>query len=291
MDINCINCNSKEFEIIKKINSSFLKCKKCNLIKLNEEFTSNDIKNIYNQSHILQKKSKKNNNEPAQKFFCRKIQMLKKKVKDWTILDIGCGAWYFMLCAKKKGFSVKWIELDKNKVIAAQQKWLDVACDDLVNLHSNECKFDIINLWDVIEHTQDPKSVLELIKTLLVDNGYLIISLPNSNCIWVKYTMLLKKLFGIESSFLTPPEHIWYFSDVNFIQFLEERGFIILDKYYSLSEFIYELWATYEFRDRKWIIFKLIYIVPLYSIGYLWSYLWHKIGWKWNHITILAKKQ
>jgi 2-polyprenyl-3-methyl-5-hydroxy-6-metoxy-1,4-benzoquinol methylase len=54
---------------------------------------------------------------------------------------------------------------------------LDIEKEKIKRLENN--KFNAIVLADVLEHLQNPASVLQKLKTILEDDGYFIISLPN----------------------------------------------------------------------------------------------------------------
>jgi 2-polyprenyl-3-methyl-5-hydroxy-6-metoxy-1,4-benzoquinol methylase len=45
---------------------------------------------------------------------------------------------------------------------------------------------DFITFWEVLEHIDNPKEVVEEVKRLLKPGGYMIISVPNIECIYSK---------------------------------------------------------------------------------------------------------
>lgn len=54
-------------------------------------------------------------------------------------------------------------------------------------LSSSSKKYDVVILYDVIEHIENPKKLLELVKNILSQNGIIIVSVPTYN---------YKKVFG-----------------------------------------------------------------------------------------------
>lgn len=99
------------------------------------------------------------------------------------LLDIGCGAGFFLRVAQKLGASVEGIE---PSVFGAEQtrkngiKVFNGTLEDYVAAGKGE-KFDIITANHVIEHVPSPVETLTIMKTLLAPGGYIWIAVPNAN--------------------------------------------------------------------------------------------------------------
>lgn len=103
-------------------------------------------------------------------------------LKEGWLLDIGCGTGAFVKRALEKGFNACGIDFD-HKAIEKGKKYFQInnlfAID--VKLFKNEfpnTKFDIITLFQVLEHLEEPLLFIQEAKELLKDDGVLVIGVP-----------------------------------------------------------------------------------------------------------------
>ncbi|TGK15734.1 methyltransferase domain-containing protein [Leptospira fluminis] len=99
------------------------------------------------------------------------------------ILDVGCGLGFFIrkIRQERPGWDAVGYEISEEAVRFAKEKNL------LTNVYSGvvqesdlpEESFDIITLWDVIEHIPNPQSLLEYLHSLLKPGGFIFIETPN----------------------------------------------------------------------------------------------------------------
>ncbi len=87
-------------------------------------------------------------------------------------------------------------------------------------------EFDLINCGDIIEHLQDPWSMLKRLHGLLRNNGYLIMSIPNVGH-WSIAKELLKGNFQYVPLGLLCIAHLRWFTESSIHQALEGAGFSI----------------------------------------------------------------
>lgn len=106
----------------------------------------------------------------------RRFVFLKDMIKDKRILDIGCGNGGFAKRAKSIGKSVDVVEPDKGIH--------DFLSDVFDNIYSDVAdvkeKYDIITLFHVLEHIEEPLKFLKDVSEHLDKTGKLIIEVPNS---------------------------------------------------------------------------------------------------------------
>ncbi|EPG76324.1 putative methionine biosynthesis protein MetW [Leptospira fainei serovar Hurstbridge str. BUT 6] len=100
-----------------------------------------------------------------------------------NILDVGCGLGFFikMVNNNRPGWEAVGYEISNQAIKFAKEK------NGLKNVHSGivqtsnlpKEKFDIITLWDVIEHIPRPHALITYLFTLLKPGGFLFIQTPN----------------------------------------------------------------------------------------------------------------
>jgi len=96
-----------------------------------------------------------------------------------SILDVGCSEGRFLVLARDKGYKVTGLEPHPLAVERARREFgLDVSCGTLQTV-ALEGTFDIVTLWDVPEHLDDPLASLRRIAGLLAEGGVLVLKTPN----------------------------------------------------------------------------------------------------------------
>ncbi len=103
------------------------------------------------------------------------------KVNGKMALDIGCGGGLFLSKMKQAGADVLGIELSDTRAFYAKTKHgIEVVkrtIEDEYWLTHHET-FDIVTLWDVIEHVNYPQATLKSAANMLKSDGILLIDTP-----------------------------------------------------------------------------------------------------------------
>lgn len=121
-------------------------------------------------------------------------KLLEGKIKPGSkILEIGCYT-ASLLDFLPKGVDYYGIDFDEGAIAIAKSKGAKV---EKANLDNQEIgfafKFDVVICSEVLEHTINPPRLMQNIKQLVKDDGFIIISLPNENTIYHR----LMSLFGL----------------------------------------------------------------------------------------------
>lgn len=123
-------------------------------------------------------------------------EILKLIFQPKNILDVGCGTGLLAEEIKRRqSCFVAGIEKNPQAAFLAEKRCDKVIVGDIDSLSQLPFPrryFDCIILADVLEHTKDPKNVLESIKLYLAEGGFVFISLPNI----AHWRMRLKLMFG-----------------------------------------------------------------------------------------------
>jgi len=122
---------------------------------------------------------------PTSRILAKNTIKLLKKNRKGLLLDVGCshGAYSFELA--KLGYTVIGIDVNHESIYLAQkiQRYLDLKnlvfhhMDILLNNFPNN-KFDIIIIFETLEHIKEDFKVIQEFSRILKDNGLVIISVP-----------------------------------------------------------------------------------------------------------------
>lgn len=121
------------------------------------------------------------------------------------LLDVGCALGDFVAAAVEAGWDAEGVEISAYAAAEARARGLAVRSGTLEELRLPDASYDIITLYDVIEHVADPLATLHEIRRVLKPGGLLHIVTPNVGG-------LQARLLGRHWYHYKPGEHLAYFS-------------------------------------------------------------------------------
>lgn len=144
----------------------------------------------------------------------RRFNFLKKKIKNKTLLDFGCGRGGFLKLSQKITKNIAGLEINRQilKYLSKRFKIYD-------DINKIDEKFDIITLFHVLEHIPNQIETLQQIKKKLKKNGKLIIEVPHANDL-----LLNLKVFR---NFTLWSEHLVLHTEKSLCKFLKIAGYKI----------------------------------------------------------------
>lgn len=270
----CMICGIQSDYFLTKDNYDFHRCLKCGLVFLAAIPGEVDLKqNIYSKQSGYQSKK-------IIDLECEKLSKNQKKIVEYIIssgrgkkvLDIGCSSGRLIYYLKKKGFDVYGVELNPVTAEIAKNNKLNVFNGTLNESNLPANSFDFVVMGDLIEHLPKPVEAINKIKDIMKKEGQLIIVTPNLDCFWAKTTLKASRWFSLPWPVLTPPYHIFQFSEKNLIMFMENNGFFLEKKWYHEPTTLrYELgsthlWGNFHRQKTAGSLVKLFYGFSLYAI-------------------------
>jgi len=149
------------------------------------------------------------------------ISSLLRPTTPRTLFDVGCGYGLFAAEAQRKGFTVSCIELAENeRQIAAQALGvvpMAVSFEDYPVTDAPDF-YGALLFSQILEHARDVNLWISKAHQLLKPGGILAIALPN-------FGSLFRLVLQERDPFVTPPEHLNYFSASNLSILLRKHGF------------------------------------------------------------------
>lgn len=230
----CILCKNIENKIIfQEFGIDILKCKNCGHV-FSSYKTEQDYDGYFSDESVESEKQFWWDDAHREMYydFCRRFI----SGKSGRLLDVGCGLGYFV---KKMSDFQQWevygYEISRQAAEYAQKKLGlrnifhgKIEDSNFVRMDSfgEKKSFDIITLWDVIEHIPDPDPLFSYLVTLLKDNGMLFIHTPNIK-IQLAKAKLKKMLKGMKSDihYLEAKDHINIYSMNTIRKVLYRNGF------------------------------------------------------------------
>jgi 2-polyprenyl-3-methyl-5-hydroxy-6-metoxy-1,4-benzoquinol methylase len=203
---------------------AIVKCDDCSLVYLNPRIRQDVIIESYSNAtdptFIAQ-------NEERIATFKKSLQRLGDRhgITPQTakrVLDVGCAGGAFPKAAHDLGFDV--VGVEPSKWLAEQGRalyGLDLRPGLLKDQNFPDQSFDLICLWDVIEHLPDARDVVSHIHRLLKPGGYFIINCPD-------YGSFARIALGSKWPMLLSV-HLIYFTRATITDFLRRQNFEVVD--------------------------------------------------------------
>lgn len=153
--------------------------------------------------------------------FNKYIDVLCSITKGRHLLDYGAATGYFLTLANGCGWDCVGYELSKDATKVAESKGLNMVPDQSALDLISDGEFDVVTLFDVIEHVPTPDVLIGVIKRLVKVGGVVMINTPDTDSLWAK-------IWRLRWQAVTPPEHVILYNYKSLQYLLEVYGFRIV---------------------------------------------------------------
>lgn len=208
---SCTLCKNKTGKMVFEWEEGYqlFKCDHCGAVSPNIEkeniesvYNSNDyyeriMRAIHNQYEYRKEQFGKNRYD----YIINRLGLTPSKVK---VLDVGCGAGYFLSVLKDNNVSCKGLEVTPHLVKYCQDRGLNVGLNKLSEEPNGE--YDVITLFDVLEHLSNPVLMMDTVERKLKKGGHCIIFTPNIDSVGFE-------LMQAKQNTLSPFEHLCFLND------------------------------------------------------------------------------
>jgi 2-polyprenyl-3-methyl-5-hydroxy-6-metoxy-1,4-benzoquinol methylase len=134
------------------------------------------------------------------------------------LLDIGTAGGSFLHVAQKRGWQVDGCEPNTWLCQWGKQHYgIDIKPGTLFDQQYPENAFDVVTVWDVLEHTHDPNGFLSECQRVLKPGGILVVNVPDIGS-WLARVMGRRWLMLLTT-------HLYYFTRQTLGALLERVGF------------------------------------------------------------------
>lgn len=142
------------------------------------------------------------------------------------VLDIGCSAGLFLKRAREAGFLVSGQEMSSRSVEYARDTLgLNVQQGAIEDAKFEDASFDIITLFDVIEHLAHPYAAAKQLANWLKPGGILLMSTPNIDGLFPRVSYLPAKALDYWPH-PEPPHHLFQFSERTLADLVRKVGLV-----------------------------------------------------------------
>lgn len=210
--------------------------------------------------------------------FAEKIDFIRKRRATGRILDVGCATGGF-LKQMGPGWEKHGVEISQ-ELLKTHPPSPDISVwsGDFSNYPQNGRGFDVVTLWDVLDHVPDPIATLQKVRQLLNPGGLLALNVGDRSS-------LFARLLGKRWHLYIPPTHLTFFSRKALLELLERCGFRLLGseyhgKWVSLSLCFFRMsyiggrsffrklyeWSTHSRVGKTKVYINLEDVITVYAV-------------------------
>lgn len=232
--VDCGLCGSAEYELkFQDGPFSVVTCKDCGLTYVTPRLTDAAlIDEVYNEGYWRSNAAKDRGytdysaDQPLYlKTYRRRRSVIRRHFPSpGRVLDVGCAAGFFLRVMQEEGWDVTGLEpsdairphaeelIGKENVLAGLLGQVDL----------EPGSFDLVTMWDVIEHIPDTVAALHEVKRLLKPGGRFLVETQNVDS-------RAAKVLGKNWQHYKHAEHIYHFNPRTIDRLFREGGFEILE--------------------------------------------------------------
>jgi SAM-dependent methyltransferase len=170
------------------------------------------------------------------------------------LLDVGAGRGRFVGAARQEGYDALGIEPSVRGVQAAAGIGAPVTRASIADAEFATASIDLISLWHVLEHLDEPGAGIGRIREWLRPDGWLLVGVPN--------LVSLQAVVGADRWYhLDVPRHRVHFTPAGLRNLLEAQGFSVGSMHHLLLEHNpFGMWQSLVNRatDRPSYLYNLL---------------------------------
>jgi putative flippase GtrA/SAM-dependent methyltransferase len=197
--------------------TNIVQCADCGLLYQNPHEDETTIEEQYAQ---VEDPTYERETEGRIRTFSRLLDRLERYVRPGQMVDVRCYTGVFLDLARARGWRVLGVEPSLWATRKGQEKGHIVISASLRNAGLSAESFDLVSLWDVLEHLHDPLGDLREMYRILKPGGVLGLSTMNAGS-------LFAKLAGAHWPWYMRM-HFYYFTPGTITRMLRAAGFQVL---------------------------------------------------------------
>lgn len=219
-NIKCCVCGNTEksgFSVrFQKNGVNIMQCNNCSFIFIPPYYRKNISYVDYKDEKVADAVRKGNNWIKIQRNLLR-YDLIRKFVPKGKLFDLGVGWGHFLLAGKKLGYDVYGIEISHQPYLYSKNDLgLPVDRIDFFEMPEDN-KYDVLTMWDVLEHIDAADKVVEKCARMINKGGYIFIQVPQIDSFIAKRAQASWNMMGLD--------HVNYFSKKTLTLLLEKNGF------------------------------------------------------------------
>jgi 2-polyprenyl-3-methyl-5-hydroxy-6-metoxy-1,4-benzoquinol methylase len=216
LNVDLFRCTTPDYGS----HAQIVECNHCGLVYANPRWSADELEAAYAAVEDETYVSEREGREITFEKHLRALEQYTGPANGRSLLDVGAYIGVFVETALAAGWQAEGVEPSAWAVAQARQRHLTVHPGTLSSPELNGRRFDVITLWDVIEHVADPMSELQQAFDLLEPGGWLAVHTMNIDS-------LTARIMGARWPWLMDM-HLYYFSQATLSAMLSKVGYEVM---------------------------------------------------------------
>jgi 2-polyprenyl-3-methyl-5-hydroxy-6-metoxy-1,4-benzoquinol methylase len=243
--MSCTTCGSTQLDrYLRASVGTVLQCRSCRVVFLSpEEQKSKQADSLYAKEYFTEREGYffhdgvadgTGHESPHIEDFRLGLELITGQVRPpGRLLDVGCATGSFLSLAKASGWDCRGVEVSSFAAAQARERTgCEVFCGQFGEAPFADGTFDVITMWDLLEHLPDPITALRKARALLRADGLLLVNTPNEDSLT---RMVARFLYHGTGGWLQAPVnrlyhhyHLYYFSAATLSPLFGQAGFDLI---------------------------------------------------------------
>lgn len=226
--------SARQIQVTEKyfgLHGDLVRCGKCGFTYVGEKNYIKKITSLYSQMSDSVYLQEERERRLSFRRVLARIESLQGGRKG-KVLDIGCCTGGLLVEAKKRGWNVYGVDPSLWACKTAKRlHHLSLLNTTIESYRGRPNSFDAITILDVLEHVENPKLLVDKVRTLLKKDGVVCIVTPDYGSVTAR--LLRRRWWGIRLA------HLSYFKEKDIYHLIEKNNFCVLQRktyvrYFSL---------------------------------------------------------
>jgi SAM-dependent methyltransferase len=229
----CNLCEADDFSPYTEIGRfRIVRCNKCGLFHTSPRRSQEETSQLYSEGYFtsddpstLGYDDYSSHAAGLRQVFSDNLAIIESRVRPpASVLDVGCALGYFIEVAMQRGWSAEGVEISAYASQATRERTgATVRTGVLKSAGLDASSFDVVTMWDILEHTLDPSGELAEARRALKPGGYLFMTVPDAGALPAR--LMGRHWFGFKSA----AEHNYFFSRDTIDGLLEKAGLKLVE--------------------------------------------------------------
>ncbi len=202
------------------IHPDIFRCRSCSMVFNEAAPEAADVTGEYEQvedpEYLAQRESRRLT-------FFRELDAIEKVQTIGSLLDVGCYTGFFLECARERGWNAQGVEPSRWAAGYAREKLGFEVFNGPIESYADDRRFDVLTLWDVLEHLPNPVEVMTVLRQHIEQDGLLVFATHNLDH---KVAKVLGRHFPLFMEM-----HTVHFNNDTLHRLLEQTGFRLVHKH------------------------------------------------------------
>ncbi len=245
----CILCGSNAANAT--LYPGILKCPTCGLVFSDDRSAVEKLQKIHLRDYFFGEEYLNYLEEKPtlQRNFADRIETLRRFSSGGALFEIGC-AYGFFLDLAQRTWTARGCDISEDGCAHARQQGWNAICAEFLHLPLELASYDVVALWDTIEHLPRPDLYIQKASGMLKQGGLLCLTTGDLRS-------ALAKIRKDRWRLLRTPTHLYFFDRMSIERLLTAQGLEVIHfehcgYYRSVQQILYSLLVlNHETSGRK----------------------------------------